>query len=127
MVWCSMIGGTETLSALTAINDVADTLNSARRLERDLNSALAEDGLRVDLWRILFTLSQSPGALMGELSDSLAIPAASLTRLVDELADTGLVFRRPAPDDRRKAGVYLSRLGHERLARASAVIGSRMR
>lgn len=103
---------------------VASLLSLARRLERSLNSALAEDGIRLDQWRILHTLSSSPGALMGELAESLGIPSPSVTRLVDELADRGLVFRRPAPEDRRKAGVYLSRLGYDALSRASAIVSA---
>jgi DNA-binding MarR family transcriptional regulator len=116
----------DTVVLESTVGYVIDVLNTARCLERDVNSALVEDGLRVELWRILYTLSQSPGALMGELSTTLAIPAASLTRLIDELSDSGLVFRRPAPDDKRKAGVYLSRMGSERLLRSSAIVASRV-
>lgn len=111
---------------MSDVEGVIDVLNHAHSLERSVNSALAEDGLRADLWRILYMLFQSPGALMGELSASLAIPAASLTRLVDELSDEGLVFRRPTPGDRRKAGVYLSRMGSDRLVRSSAIVASRI-
>lgn len=114
------------VSKASAVGDIINVLNSALRLERSVNSALAEDGLRSDLWRTLYALSQSPGVLMGELSEALAIPAASLTRLVDELSDDGLVFRRPAPEDKRKIGVYLSRIGSERLARSSAIVSSRV-
>ncbi|MGB4136380.1 MAG: MarR family transcriptional regulator [Microbacterium sp.] len=109
-----------------ALDEIVRTIESARRLERTLNAALAEDALKADQWRVLHALAHSPGALMGELAERLVIPAASLTRMVDELADRGLLFRRPAPDDRRKAGVYLSRLGHEQLARASSIISARV-
>jgi len=108
-----------------AVDGVLEAISSARRPERRLNAALAEVDLKADQWRILQTISHTPGVLMGELAESLVIPAASLTRIVDDLADRGLLFRRPAPDDKRKAGVYLSRLGGERLARATAIITSR--
>lgn len=116
---------TEVGFALTTADDVISVLNLARRIERNLAVVLAEDDLRVDHWRILHALSVTPGSLMGELADELAIPSASVTRFVDELSDKGLVFRRPAPDDRRKAGVYLSRLGSERLARALSIVEAR--
>lgn len=115
----------QSAAAQDAVDGLLETISSARRLERRLNAVLAEDALKADQWRILQTISHSPGVLMGELAESLVIPAASLTRIVDEMADRGLLFRRPAPDDKRKAGVYLSRLGSEQLARATAIITSR--
>ena len=108
------------------LNDLSRFLTRARRLSRVLNSVLAEDSLREDLWRIMHAVSQSHGMLMGEIADTLALPPATTTRLIDELSDHGIVFRRPAPDDGRKAVVYLSRLGQERLDRVEALLRARL-
>lgn len=108
------------------LTDVSLLLTEARRLTRRLNAVLAEDGLREDLWRIMRSLSQSDGLLMGRLSESLQLPPATTTRLVDELTDMGIVFRRPAPDDARKAVVHLSRLGTARLARVEDLLSGRL-
>ncbi|MFF1255164.1 MarR family winged helix-turn-helix transcriptional regulator [Pseudarthrobacter sp. NPDC058329] len=107
------------------IDELAQFINASRVLDRTLNAILAEDGLREDLWRIMHALAQQPGMLMGEISEKLTLPAATTTRLVDQLADNGLVFRRPAPEDGRKAAVHLSRTGHERLSRVASLISAR--
>ena len=108
------------------LTDVSVILTEARRLAKGLNAVLAEDGLREDLWRIMRALSQADGLLMGRLSEALLLPPATTTRLVDELTDMGVVFRRPAPDDARKAVVHLSRLGKARLARVEDLLNGRL-
>ncbi|MFF1252674.1 MarR family winged helix-turn-helix transcriptional regulator [Pseudarthrobacter sp. NPDC058329] len=108
------------------LESIANSLNAAHALEHEMNQILAEDGLRLNLWRIMHALATTPGMLMGELASRLTIPAATVSRLIDELTDGAIVFRRPAPDDRRKAVVYLSRAGYERLERASALFAPRL-
>ncbi|MGW1712585.1 MarR family winged helix-turn-helix transcriptional regulator [Streptomyces sp. NPDC002156] len=111
--------GTDEVEALEQL------LNAARLLTRGLNEILAEDGLTVDLWRIMHVLAKRPGLLMGEVAKSLTIPNATTTRLVNQLVDSGLAYRKPHVDDSRKAVVYLSRTGRERLARATSLVGAR--
>jgi DNA-binding MarR family transcriptional regulator len=113
-------------ASIRDVDELATFLTRARRVGRALNAVLAEDSLREDLWRIMHALAKSHGMLMGEIAEELALPPATTTRLVDELADLGILFRRPAPDDGRKAVVYLSRLGHERLERIEALLRARL-
>ena len=85
-----------------------DLLTVAHRvIGRSLQAHLeSEEGVTVDQWRTLRTLSSDTGRTMGELVERLQIPAASLTRLVDGLVDslTDLV-------DRRRIEVFLSGTG----------------
>ncbi|WP_349826832.1 MarR family winged helix-turn-helix transcriptional regulator [Brevibacterium litoralis] len=104
---------------------IAHGLATWKAIERSLASVLAEDDLRVDQWRLLTLLRERPGLYMGEVAEALSLPNASTTRLVDDMASSSLVFRAPAPEDGRKAVVYLSRTGRERLARADAVVAAR--
>ncbi|WP_106215727.1 MarR family winged helix-turn-helix transcriptional regulator [Kineococcus rhizosphaerae] len=104
------------------IDELATITNAARGLNRQLAALLSEEGLREDLWRILHALHRTQGALMGELANELHLPPASVTRMVDELVEQGWVFRRPLPEDGRKAAAHLSRAGRERFDRASAVL-----
>lgn len=106
--------------------ELANLIDAARRLSRQLGAVLAEDGMREDTWRALHSLQQSPGLLMGELADALTLSNATVTRLVSELADNGLVFRRPGDDDGRKAVVYVSRTGLARLDKLNRLIESRL-
>jgi DNA-binding MarR family transcriptional regulator len=93
-----------------------------RTAARTLAEALAEDGCTVDQWRVLRSLADGRGHAMGELAADLVMPQASLTRLVDGLADLGLVYRRQGEDDRRRIELRLSRQGRARLTRLDAVV-----
>lgn len=92
-----------------------------RRLTIGLAAALAEEDCTVDQWRVLRALADGQGHPMGELAQSLLIPQASLSRLVDSLADTGQVYRRHDEHDRRRITAHLSRAGRTRLARLDAL------
>jgi DNA-binding MarR family transcriptional regulator len=107
------------------VDGLARYLTTAKLVSRRLNSVLAEDGLREDLWRVMHALAEQPGLLMGEVADILGLSNATVTRVVAELADSGLVFRKPG-EDRRTATVYLSRIGHQRLSRVTSLLQTRM-
>ncbi|MFI6156815.1 MarR family winged helix-turn-helix transcriptional regulator [Kitasatospora sp. NPDC051170] len=92
-----------------------------RRLTTGLASALAEEDCTVDQWRVLRALADGEGHPMGELAQALLIPQASLSRLVDALADSGLVYRRQGDQDRRRITAHLSRQGRTRLTRLDAL------
>ncbi|MFJ8478193.1 MarR family winged helix-turn-helix transcriptional regulator [Kitasatospora sp. NPDC094011] len=92
-----------------------------RRLSSGLAAALAEEDCTVDQWRVLRALADGEGRLMGELAQTLLIPQASLSRLVDQLADHGWVYRRQDDQDRRRISAHLSRQGRTRLRRLDAL------
>ncbi|MFJ8043622.1 MarR family winged helix-turn-helix transcriptional regulator [Kitasatospora sp. NPDC096147] len=92
-----------------------------RRLTGGLAAALAEQDCTVDQWRVLRALADGAGHPMGELSQALLIPQASLSRLVDGLADSGLVYRRQGDQDRRRITAHLSRQGRTHLTRLDAL------
>ncbi|MFE1316305.1 MarR family winged helix-turn-helix transcriptional regulator [Kitasatospora phosalacinea] len=92
-----------------------------RRLTTGLAAALAEEDCTVDQWRAMRALTDERGRTMGELAQALLIPQASLSRLVDALADAGLVHRRQDEQDRRRITAHLSRRGRTRLARLDAL------
>ncbi len=119
-----MVGGGSTEAP--ALDELADFLTAARQLSRCLNAVLAEDDLREDLWRVMHHLGDFPGAQMGALAEALVLPNATVTRLINELIDLGLVYRKPGLD-RRVAVAYLSRNGVDRLTRVSSLLSNRLR
>jgi MarR family transcriptional regulator for hemolysin len=58
-------------------------------------------------WAVLARLEQCEGLKQSELAESLEIQPITLTRLVDRLCASGLVERRPDPDDRRVKRLFL--------------------
>lgn len=69
---------------------------------RAANAALAGYGLRVRQYSVLSLAADAPDGLsQRELAGVLGLDPSQVVLLVDELADAGLVRRRPCPGDRR--------------------------
>lgn len=89
------------------------------RLER----AVARDGgMPLSWYDVLLELRDAGGRLtMGELADRVVLSRTRVSRLVDELAQAGLVTRETNPDDRRSAFAALTRDGRRRFLAAARV------
>lgn len=89
------------MTALT--DDVGFLLTRASGLVvRATNAALAEAGLRVRQYSVLvLACDTADGVSQRDLAEALGLDPSQVVVLVDELADSGLVERRPSPTDRR--------------------------
>jgi DNA-binding MarR family transcriptional regulator len=74
----------------------------------------------VPAWRVLTLLADGKGHPMTDVADHAMLPPGSLTKLVDQLAEDNLVYRRIDPADRRRIRAFLTRRGHDLHARVSA-------
>lgn len=102
----------ETAGTDLRCSDLAVLLARAqRRVERVLAEAYADFDLTAEQWRILSVLLDEPGQTMTQLADGAALPAGTLTRHVDRLAERGLVLRKVHAEDKRRAVVALSSVG----------------
>ncbi len=68
-------------------------------------------------WRVLGALRSGDGFTMSGISAAMAIPAPTLTRIVDKLVDRGFVIRRVDATDRRRVLIYLSSRGKTKVRR----------
>ena len=59
-------------------------------------------------WRTLTLLKRNEGLNQGALADLLEVEPITLCRMIDRLADAGLVERRRDPADRRAWRLYLT-------------------
>jgi MarR family transcriptional regulator, transcriptional regulator for hemolysin len=59
-------------------------------------------------WRALLHLSIEPGQSQSDLADRLEVERITLCRMVDRLAENGLVERRADPSDRRVWRLHLT-------------------
>jgi len=64
-------------------------------------------------WRVLYAIGRQPGVTMVELQGTLPLTKQSLSRLLKELVDKGLVTRRPDQRDRRQRLLELTSRGRE--------------
>lgn len=83
-------------------------LHDTARAFRFRFDAMARDlGVTRQQWRALYHISRHEGLHQAELADLLEVERITLCRMVDRLADAGLVERRADPKDRRVWRLHL--------------------
>jgi len=98
-----------------AINDVARLLKTfADQCARRYGATRAQ-------WAVLARLNRCEGLKQSELAELLDLQPISLTRLLDRLAENGLIERRPDPNDRRANRLYLTPAARPLLDRLTAL------
>ncbi|MBA4861030.1 MarR family transcriptional regulator [Streptomyces sp. PSKA54] len=90
-------------------------LTRAERLSvRRVQSVLDEFDCSIEAWRVLDLLSDGRGHNMSAIADGVFLPMSSLTKIVDQLVDQNLVYRRIDPADRRRVLAQLTPRGLQR-------------
>ncbi len=80
----------------------------ARMLRTYADQRARQFGISRAQWTVLMRLHRSEGLKQSELAEILDLQPISLTRLLDRLAENGLIERRPDPHDRRANRLYLT-------------------
>jgi len=80
------------------IIELAETAHALRKAFARRASTLGVTGAQ---WKVLVRLSRTPGLRQVELADLLDLEPITLSRIVDKLAEAGLVERVSDPADRR--------------------------
>jgi len=104
-----------------------NVMDVARMLKTYADQRGRQFGISRAQWVVLVRLDRSEGLKQSELADILDLQPISLTRLLDRLAENGLIERRPDPNDRRANRLYLTpaarplleqlgELGHEMMS-----------
>ena len=84
-----------------AVSDVA------RLLKTYADQASKELGMTRAQWFVLSRVQHSEGIKQAELAGMCDLQPITLTRLIDRLCESGLIERRPDPNDRRANRLYL--------------------
>jgi DNA-binding MarR family transcriptional regulator len=106
-------------STAAALNEgeLTSTLRvSVMRLARRLRLERSDEDLSLSQLSVLGTLSRCGELTLGELASIERVKPPSMTRLVNGLADAGLVVRRPHDTDGRQVLVELTDLARQVLA-----------
>src|ERR1700729_3468306 len=89
--------------------EFAFTINDVARMLRTYPDYRgAKFGVTRAQWAVLVRLDRFEGLKQNELAEMLDLQPITLTRLLDGLADNGLIERRPDPDDRRAKRLFLT-------------------
>jgi DNA-binding MarR family transcriptional regulator len=115
-------------SQLSSTQKLAQTLWDLKSIQLSLASglevALGEVGFSVDQFQVMASISKLGSPTMGEISQDVNMPNASLSRIVDSLEDRALAFRLPNPEDRRRISVNLSDMGLDKFHQVLGAISS---
>ncbi|HZD02785.1 MAG TPA: MarR family winged helix-turn-helix transcriptional regulator [Actinomycetes bacterium] len=93
-----------------------------RRVVLRLEDVLKQAGSTVQEWRVMSLLADGKGRPMSEIADHALLPAPTLTKVIDRMVSTNLVYRRVDDRDRRRVLVFLAPRGHERYRRLGRAV-----
>lgn len=97
---------------LEPVMQLANLIRGAHRCIEDfIAQRVKASGLSVEQYRILETLHQSDGRSMGSLAAELFVDSPTLTKIVDRMVTSSLVYRAPDASDRRKVLIYKAQKG----------------
>ena len=82
-------------------------MDVARMLKTYADQRARQFGISRAQWAVLIRIDRTEGLKQSELAEALDLQPISLTRLLDRLADNGLIERRADPNDRRANRLYL--------------------
>lgn len=80
----------------------------SRLLRRAFDDQVRPLGLTGPQARLLLHLQREEGGNQGFYADRLDVQPITLCRMVDRMEDSGMIERRPDPDDRRARQLYLT-------------------
>jgi MarR family transcriptional regulator, lower aerobic nicotinate degradation pathway regulator len=99
----------------------------ARKAERLVNAALAQEGVRRQHFTVLTSLAEQGPASQATLGRRLWIDRSDLHAILNELERDGLITRAPDEDDRRRNVVGLTRSGAAALKRLDKQVDAAQR
>ena len=106
------------MPALPIKREIAFTImDVARLLKTYADQRARQFGISRAQWAVLIRINRVEGLKQSELAELLDLQPISLTRLLDRLAESGLIERRSDPNDRRANRLYLKPAAKPLLAR----------
>lgn len=84
-----------------------------RRVTGRLAATLDAAGATIEEWRVTSLLADGGGHPMTEIAEYALLPPPTLTKIVDRMVSSNLVYRRVDDADRRRVLVFLSDRGRE--------------
>ncbi|GLH78037.1 transcriptional regulator [Bradyrhizobium sp. SSBR45G] len=100
------------------------TLGELQRLVRAYaDKEAARYGMTRAQWAVLAKVERFEGMKQSELAEQMEMQPITLTRLIDKLADAGLIERRGDDTDRRVNRLYLKKAARPLLAKLAVLRG----
>ncbi|MGJ4899506.1 MarR family winged helix-turn-helix transcriptional regulator [Bradyrhizobium oligotrophicum] len=98
------------------------TLGELQRLVRAYaDKEAARFGMTRAQWAVLAKVERNEGMKQSELAEQMEMQPITLTRLIDKLAEAGLIERRGDDSDRRVNRLYLKKAARPLLAKLAVL------
>ncbi len=86
------------------------------------NQIAAEHGITQSIGYLLMNIDESEGTTVSEVASLLGLKATSLSRMLNNLNDQGLISRQTQTNDKRSVKIFLTQKGKEKRLVARSVV-----
>ena len=86
------------------------------------NQLVTEFGITQSIGYLLINIDEQEGTTVSEAAALLGLKSTSLSRMLNQLEKTGLIYRESNPGDKRSVKIYLTVLGKEKRQLARMVV-----
>lgn len=86
---------------------------ASHAVSAEFHSTLRKAGISVPVWRVLATLSGSPGETVTGLAEACLLQQPTMTKLLDRMVRDGIVKRLPDQRDRRVVRIQMLPRGEQ--------------
>lgn len=94
-----------------------------QNMSNTYNQIASEFGITQAIGYVLINIDQE-GTAVSQLAGLLGVKATSLSRMLNNMEDGGLIYREAAPGDKRSVKVFLTDFGREKRQLAKGVVRS---
>jgi DNA-binding MarR family transcriptional regulator len=86
------------------------------------NLLVADFGITQSIGYLLINIDEEEGTTVSQAAALLGLKSTSLSRMLNQLEQTGLIYRESNKGDKRSVKIYLTPLGKEKRHQARAVV-----
>src|SRR3954471_555648 len=86
------------------------------------NLIVSDFGITQSIGYLLINIDEEEGTTVSQAAALLGLKSTSLSRMLNQLEQTGLIYRESNKGDKRSVKIYLTPLGKEKRQQARAVV-----
>ena len=86
------------------------------------NQLVTEFGITQSIGYLLINIDEQEGTTVSQAAALLGLKSTSLSRMLNQLEKTGLIYRESNQGDKRSVKIYLTAVGKEKRQMARAVV-----
>jgi DNA-binding MarR family transcriptional regulator len=86
------------------------------------NQIVTEFGITQSIGYLLINIDEKEGTTVSKAASLLGLKSTSLSRMLSQVEDMGLIYRESNPGDKRSVKIYLTDLGKEKRHLARVVV-----